>query len=155
MNVAVNARDAMPRGGGFTIRTENVDLGPESFAGAETILLVEDGAPLLGLACTILRRFGYRVLTASSAEAALDLRAREGNTVDLPITDVILPGLSGFALADQLKAQRPQLRTLLMSGYTDEMVRCEVAGGRRPFLQKPFTPEALARQVRRVFNPPA
>lgn len=128
----------------------------ESFASSETILLVEDNAPLLRLASKILRRLGYRVLTANSAEAALDLCAREGNIVDLLITDVVLPGLSGPTLADQLKAQWPQLRTLLMSGYTDDnIVRHAVVDGRRPFLQKPFTPEALARKVRMVFDSPA
>jgi DNA-binding NtrC family response regulator len=129
---------------------------PESFVGSETILLVEDNAPLLGLACKILRRFGYRVLTATSAEAALDLCAREENIVDLLITDVVLPGLSGPALADELKARWPQLRTLLMSGYTDDnMVRHAVVDGRRPFLQKPFSPETIARKVRMVFDSPA
>lgn len=118
----------------------------ESFAGSETILLVEDNAPLLRLASKILRRLGYRVLTANSAEAALDLCAREGNTVDLLITDVVLPGLTGPALADQLKAQWPQLRTLLTSGYTDEMVRRAIVGGRRPFLQKPFTRRRRSRE---------
>lgn len=128
---------------------------PESLAGSETILLVEDHADVRDLVCRTLQRFGYRVLTADSAEAAPDLCKREGNTVDLLITDVVLPGLSGPALADQLKAQWPQLRTLLISGYTDSIVRCEIVDGRRLFLQKPFTPEALARKVRMVLNSPA
>lgn len=129
---------------------------PASLAGSETILLVEDNAALRDLVCRSLQRFGYRVLTADSAEAALDLCAREGNIVDLLVTDVVLPGLSGPALADQLKAQWPQLRTLLMSGYTDDnMVHHAIVDGRRPFLQKPFTPEALARKVRMILNSPA
>lgn len=129
---------------------------PESLAGSETILLVEDHAVLRDLVRRTLQRFGYRVLTADGAEAALDLCARERNIVDLLITDVVLPGLSGPALADQLKARWPQLRTLLVSGYTaDNVVHDSVVDGRRPFLQKPFTPETIARKVRMVFNSPA
>lgn len=127
----------------------------ESLAGSEAILLVEDHAALRGLVRRTLQRFGYRVLTADSAEAALDLCARAGTTVDLLITDVVLPGLGGPTLAERLKAQRPQLRTLFMSGYTDEMVRREIVEGGRHFLQKPFTPEVLARKVRMVFDSPA
>jgi len=129
---------------------------PESLAGSETILLVEDHAVLRDLVRRTLQRFGYRVLTADSGEAALDLCACEGSIADLLITDVVLPGLSGPALADQLKAQWPQLRTLLVSGYTaDNVAHDSVVDGRRPFLQKPFTPLTIATKVRMVLNSPA
>ena len=98
------------------------NVAPETLRGSETILLVEDEAPVRAVTRQLLERNGYTVLEAPEGAAALALVAGERGSrhVDLLLTDVIMPGMSGRELADQLKARRPELRVLFMSGYTDD-----------------------------------
>ncbi len=125
-----------------------------STTGTETVLLVEDNDGLRQLAARLLRRGGYTVLDeASSAEQALGLLASVTEPVHLLLTDVILPGISGRQLSEQLKHVRPELRTLFMSGYTDDtIVRHGVLDQDMPFLHKPFTEATLLRRVREVLD---
>jgi signal transduction histidine kinase/CheY-like chemotaxis protein len=127
---------------------------PESqVRGSETVLLVEDEAPVRALAAGILRKYGYRVLEAPTAREAIALAAAQESPVDLLLTDLVLPEMGGPLLAEKLLALRPALRVLFMSGYTDDAVFRHgllEAGG--AFLQKPFVPEALARRVRQVLD---
>lgn len=121
--------------------------------GHETILLVEDDEAVRALARTVLEGRGYRVLVAGDGEAALAVAGSHEGALDLLLSDVVMPRLGGRELANRLREARPGLRTLFMSGYTDDAIlRHGVAAGRDPFLAKPFTPEELTRAVRDVLD---
>ena len=111
---------------------------------ARRAVVVDDDAGVRELVATTLRRAGLEVVPVESAEAALDVLRRDGEAVDLVVSDVLLPGRSGIALAAQLLAERPALPVLLISGYPDAADRtgAELPPGAR-FLAKPFTPSVL------------
>jgi len=121
--------------------------------GAETILLVEDEADVLQLVKSVLELSGYRVLTASRGSEALALAGSHAGAIHLLLTDVVMPQMDGREVANQLTRMRPATRVLFMSGYTDEaIVHHGVLDAGVSFLQKPFTPEAIARKVREVLD---
>ncbi len=121
--------------------------------GTETILLVEDAAIIRQLAREILVRAGYEVLEAGNAGEALAVASAHKGRIDLLLTDVIMPGLSGVELASRLKAIRKDVNVLYMSGYTDNAIaRNGLLADEASFLQKPFTPEDLLRKVRQVLE---
>ncbi|HXD22603.1 MAG TPA: ATP-binding protein, partial [Gemmatimonadaceae bacterium] len=121
--------------------------------GTETILLVEDVEPLREIVRRVLVEHGYAVLDAVDAPAALLRAEKFRGPIHLLLTDVVLPGLSGRDLAGRLKASRPDMKVLFTSGYTDDaMMRRGVADRGVAFMQKPFTPETLARRVRQVLD---
>lgn len=125
----------------------------EKLDGTETILLVEDAEPLRRLAQSLLEASGFRVLSAGTGEEALELAARSGRVFDLLLTDVVMPGMNGRALAEQMVARAPALRVLYMSGYTDSFIAGH--GVLKPGVQlihKPFTEEALLRKIREVLD---
>jgi two-component system, cell cycle sensor histidine kinase and response regulator CckA len=118
-----------------------------------TILLVEDYRRVRELARKVLTRQGYRVLTAPSGDEALALAKQFDGTIDLLVTDIIMPGMSGPELARQLHASRPDMSTVYMSGYTgDTLEGLGLGRDGSAFLQKPFTPAALAQKVRDVVS---
>jgi PAS domain S-box-containing protein len=124
-----------------------------SRSGTETILLVEDNAGLRTLATRLLAPAGYTVLGAASGEAALLVLERHEAPVHLLLSDVVLPGMSGRHLAEQLAQTHPEMKVLYMSGYTsDTIVRHGVLDAQVPFLNKPFTAAALLRKVREVLD---
>lgn len=128
-------------------------LAPATHRGTETILLVEDQDQVRAIAHTILKRHGYRVVTAQNAAEALLLCERFSGPIDLLLTDVVMPHMSGTELAKRLAQGRPELKVLYMSGYTDDsIVRHGVLESKMAFLEKPFTPESLARKVREVIG---
>jgi len=125
----------------------------ESLRGTETILLVEDEPAVRAVARQILTRQGYVVLEAPDGQTALAMVDAGGPRVDLVLTDVVMPGMSGRSLADRLASHCPGLRVLYMSGYTDDaIVRHGMLEPGLAYLQKPFRPDALARKVREVLN---
>lgn len=121
--------------------------------GNETILIVEDDEGVRFLATELLTRRGYRVLVAVGGASAIAVEAAEAGTIDLLLTDIILPGQSGFELATLLMTQRPLMKVLYISGYSDDsfIKRGELPAG-APFLQKPFSATDLAGKVRAVLD---
>ncbi len=119
---------------------------------AETILLVEDEAAVRTLAKRVLFQKGYRVLEASDGAIALRLAAGHVGEIDLVLTDVAMPNLGGRGLVEELKELSPGMRVLFMSGYPKEEVFPDKGANRVPYLQKPFTSEALLAEVRTAFG---
>ena len=121
--------------------------------GSETILLVEDEDVVRGLARKILEDAGYDVLEANRGADAFRLCLERAEPINLLLTDVVMPETSGKEVADRLTELYPGLRVLFMSGYTDEaIVHHGVLDSNVEFIQKPFTPAALARKVREVLD---
>jgi CheY-like chemotaxis protein len=119
----------------------------------ETLLLAEDEDRVRALAALILRSDGYTVIEARSGKEALELSTAHGDSIHLLVTDVVMPEMSGTELAEQLRKQRPEVRVLFVSGYTDETVANH--GVKGAFLPKPFTPTSLSQRVREVLDEPA
>jgi two-component system cell cycle sensor histidine kinase/response regulator CckA len=125
---------------------------PQEYSGHETILVVEDAAGLRALTKRLLERHGYTVLVAANADEALEIFARNGS-ISLLLTDVVMPGASGPELTQQLVAQRPGLRVVFMSGYTEAtIVHDGVMNPGIAFLHKPFTSDSLGRKVRETLD---
>jgi PAS domain S-box-containing protein len=121
--------------------------------GTETVLLVEDDPGVRGMTREVLESYGYRVLEARSGAEALRVSRGHAGPVALLLTDVVMPQMSGRALADHLAPERPEMKVLFASGYTDDaIVQHGVLNPGTEFLQKPFTPDALARRVRTLLD---
>lgn len=130
-------------------------LAPETttLRGSGTVLLVEDEDIVRGLTRKILMQAGYNVLDAKGGEEAIRLCRTHVGPIDLLLTDVVMPEISGKEVADRLKELRPQIRVLFMSGYTDEaIVEHGVLDANVEFIQKPFTWVRLTKKVRDVLN---
>jgi two-component system cell cycle sensor histidine kinase/response regulator CckA len=133
--------------------TITVDTVSASLRGTETILLVEDEESVRRLAGEILRNLGYQILEAAHGRAALSVAAGVGDTVDLIVTDVVMPGMSGPETVAGLDEHCPHAKVLFMSGYIDDEVsRRGVLHEEVNFIQKPFTPDSLARKIRGILD---
>jgi PAS domain S-box-containing protein len=123
---------------------------PEVRGGKETILLVEDEEPVRSLARAVLEQKGYHIIEAASGQSALELWQQHRNTIDLLLTDMVMPGgVSGQELAAQLRAEKPGLKIIYSSGYTDEMLGENSPLRDNPnFMEKPFSPHMLLQHVR-------
>jgi PAS domain S-box-containing protein len=121
--------------------------------GTETILLVEDEEKVRELSMEILKGYGYTVIPATRPDEALEISAQDKGPIDLLLTDVVMPGMSGVELAERLKPGHPRMKVLYVSGYTaDAVTRRGVSHSDSVFLQKPFAPDALVRKVREALG---
>jgi signal transduction histidine kinase/CheY-like chemotaxis protein len=133
--------------------SEPVNRQPAAPQGVETILLVEDEEAVRKLAKTMLDRLGYQVLVADSGAEAVRIWEDRHGRVDVLLTDVIMPQMSGGDLAYILREKRAGLKVLFMSGYTDDMLAGHgVLAGETQLIQKPFTADALGKKIRDVLD---
>ncbi len=139
------------RSAGIAVREEK----EQDYDGTETILLVEDEAAVRNLASRILKDRGYVVLEAGNGTEALRLAGEFSGEIHMVLTDVIMPGMSGSVLASRLETVRPGIRSLFISGYTDNaIVHHGILDSGVAFLEKPFSPNRLASKVREVLQAP-
>jgi two-component system, cell cycle sensor histidine kinase and response regulator CckA len=131
-------------------------VGPsqdENLRGNETVLLVEDADALRKLARSFLLDHGFQVLPASNGEEAVEVARNHAGPIHLLLTDVVMPGMNGRALADQLLAKWPRLKVVYISGYTDSFIAGHgVLEEGTHLLHKPFTEDALIRKIREVLD---
>lgn len=121
-----------------------------AFRGSEKILLVEDEPSVRSVASTALKMFGYQVVEASSGVEAIELVASISGTVSMLITDLVMPGMGGIELANQLRAKYPHIQVLCLSGYSETMLSEQQIC--YPFLSKPFTIQQLMGRVREILD---
>ncbi|HEX3853098.1 MAG TPA: ATP-binding protein, partial [Polyangiaceae bacterium] len=164
LNGFIRAKSALGQGTVFEVyfperERTSMSAHPESIApvargGNETVLLVEDESQVRRLVFEVLQARGYKVLAAKDGLEAIPLEENYADRIDLLITDVVMPGMSGRELAKHVTAARPNTKVLFMSGYTDDAVlRHGVTGPGTAFLQKPFALEDLLRRVRALLDP--
>ena len=123
--------------------------------GSETILLVEDEPEVRRVCALTLRALGYAVVVANDAEHAIKICAADERPLHAVLTDVVMPGISGVAMVERLRALRQGLKVLFMSGYTDrQIVDATTLNASAAFINKPFTPDALGRQLRLLLDAP-
>jgi two-component system cell cycle sensor histidine kinase/response regulator CckA len=145
----------LPRAGRNAQQAKRSQIAADIPGGREVILLVEDDASVRELARRALQRQGYTVLEASNGQEALHLFTRHVGPIQLLLTDVVMPGMSGKVLAERLTKIQSNLRVLYMSGYTDNVIiqHGELEAG-IAFLQKPLSPSKLAAKVRQILDAP-
>jgi len=161
----IDVESEIGRGSKFKIYLPRMEAGQQpqlgrpaaaaTLDGKETVLLVEDQEPVRRLTRRMLALHGYRVLEAADGAEAQSVASRHTARIDLLLTDVVMPGISGWTLAEQLRKARPDLRVMLMSGYSEDMTarRGAPAAGLL-FIQKPFGPAELAAKVREALAAP-
>jgi PAS domain S-box-containing protein len=143
----------LPRVGGVAAVPEHPTPPVEIRGGAETVLVAEDQPEVRRLALRILRSNGYELLEASNGPQALELSRGHAGAIDLLVTDVVMPGMTGRELATRLLESRPRMKVLYVSGYTaDEIGREGVLDAAVAYLPKPFTPAQLSMKVREVLG---
>ena len=162
---SIDATSQLGAGTTFSIYLPRVpaEKGPENEVpgkselprGSETILVVEDEPGVRSLAVEFLRRHGYQVLEAENGSRALELFAREGQRIDLVLTDVVMPGMNGPEMVQHLLALRPELKVLFMSGYTDDVLPHDTSLETWRLVQKPFSVEELIVKLRETLDEPA
>jgi two-component system cell cycle sensor histidine kinase/response regulator CckA len=143
----------LPRVEGALEPAGPVGVSPSHSGGSETVLLVEDEESVRQLVRETLESKGYKVLEADNGDAALQIASGHSGKIDMLITDVVMPGMSGRELSARLCAACPQTKVLYLSGYTEDAIVHEgVIDPDTAFLQKPFTLQALSRKVREVLG---
>jgi PAS domain S-box-containing protein len=129
------------------------EFGEAEYSGSETVLLAEDEPAVCDLVRAILTARGYTVLPARVPQEAEAISEAHQGKIDLLLTDVIMPGMSGAELSKRIASRNPQVKVLFMSGYIDDaIVRQGIHQHEAAFLQKPFTPISLAKKVREVLD---
>ncbi|HXJ39951.1 MAG TPA: PAS domain S-box protein [Bryobacteraceae bacterium] len=138
------------------VAIENDPLADENIRGSETVLVVEDQPEIRTLAVSVLESLGYRVLNAPNADSAMRISLEYRAPIHLLLTDVIMPGVQGDELAERLRALRPSLKVIFMSGYTSSpaVQRTDLKSG-TAFIRKPFDPFVLAARIRELLGFPS
>jgi len=136
------------------VKAEEKEITPiHDLSGSEAVLIVEDEDSLRKLLRTVLKHRGYKILEAENGEDALRISNEHEGTIDLMITDVVMPKMGGKETAERLELLHPQMKVIYMSGYTDDaIVHHGVLAPGLNFLEKPFSPEKLAHKVREVLD---
>jgi CheY-like chemotaxis protein len=125
---------------------------PEKLTGSETLLVCEDDELVRALLETILTENGYRILVASRGEEALELAAATKGQIDALVTDTVMPHMSGLDLTEQLRATRPHVKVVLLSGYSAEVLKDRALPAETVFLQKPFDDATLLQRLRSLLD---
>jgi signal transduction histidine kinase/CheY-like chemotaxis protein len=136
-----------------TATAQEVELTPESepqLRGSETVVIVEDQAEVRNLAATILRSYDYVVIEAADAQSALKICGDKSRSVHLILTDVVMPGMSGYELARRAREVCPNIKVVVMSGYSDNIA--DTPPEFSLYVAKPFTPTSLAKKVREALD---
>ena len=142
-----------PRSDGYALAQSPERDAGSPVSGTETILLVEDDRGVRNLVERVLNSRGYNVLSAEHGVDALQIASARDGAIDLVLTDVVMPTMSGREMIDALRMSRPEVRVIYMSGYTDdEIVRRGLHDPAMSFIQKPFTAEHLAMFVRKILD---
>jgi CheY-like chemotaxis protein len=129
------------------------DGSPDRRSGGETVLVVEDEQAVRDLTVRILQQLGYTILAASGGAEALEICQTHAGHIDLLLTDVVMPNMSGRQLADHIQASRPRTKVLFLSGYTENtVVHHGVLDAGVDFLPKPFSRENLSKKLREVLS---
>ncbi len=161
-NISVDSEEGV--GSTFTAYFKKSDLdvlvldtvregGVWNSRGCETILLVEDEEAVRELVCEILERSGYTVVQAPHGGAALEILASEENKFDFLLTDIVMPHVGGFEVAEKVMSTRPGMKLMMMSGcINDESISEKITTLGIPFISKPFSPESLTQRVREVLD---
>jgi DNA-binding response OmpR family regulator len=135
------------------VKQDGDDTGRRKLRGHETILLVEDDPSVRNLARSVLEMYGYTVLEAPEPSAAIRISQEHRGMIDILLTDVVMPHMNGKRLSELLAPDRPEMKVLFMSGYTDDaIVRQGVLDAGVNFIQKPFVPATLTAKVRDVLE---
>ena len=143
----------LPVSGSPVVKSEDDKRAAATGMGTETALVVEDDPDVRRLTCNVLRAYGYQVLDVETPAEALVLATTRTDPVQMLITDVVMPGMNGRELYEQMSEARPGLKVLYMSGYTDNIIAASgVLGAGCAFLQKPFTVQELLQKVRSVLQ---
>jgi PAS domain S-box-containing protein len=160
---AISVNSAPGRGASFAVyfpasetKEEPADDGmtpTQSQAGWETVLVVEDQQSVRGFVRNLLMLNGYRVLEAADGSEAMNICRQHPGEIQLVVTDLVMPGMSGRVLAERIAKEQPKVKILYMSGYTDDsVVHTGVAQAGLAFLQKPFSPTTFTHKVREVLD---
>jgi two-component system cell cycle sensor histidine kinase/response regulator CckA len=147
----------LPSAEGVPVRPSPAGSVRTPTRGTELILLVEDDPSVQDLLRGFLEDAGYRVLAADDGSAGLEMVRRSAQRIDLVVTDVVMPRMNGIELARHLRHEQPDLKILLMSGYTRDRNRLEddrLLGPDCGFLQKPFPTHVLGESIRRMLDEP-
>jgi PAS domain S-box-containing protein len=144
----------LPQVSADLVATLSAPIRPATQHGSETVLIAEDQPLVRELAVETLRGLGYRVLAASDGDEAFRIAAEHTGPIHILLTDVVMPGMDGWMLAERIAALRPGLKVIYTSGYTDDVVSARrVLDAGAAYLPKPFTPAALSAKIRDVASP--
>lgn len=129
-------------------------VGRDGDGRSGTILLVEDSDVVRDVIARMLEGDGFTVLPASGGEEALSIARRKDVSIDLLLTDIVMPEMSGVELADRMERECPDTRILFMTGYAEEVIVNEgILGKRRECIGKPFTQEQITKRARKILSP--
>jgi two-component system cell cycle sensor histidine kinase/response regulator CckA len=130
---------------------QNASVLPGTLAGSETVLLVEDNDAVRRFTKGVLEGYSYRVLEVSTGAEAIALAEQYTYVIHLLLTDIVLPGMSGETVANELRKKRPLVKVLYISGYAEDVIGRRISR-ETSYLPKPFRPDALAAKVREVLE---